>query len=186
MSTRMSFHSSVGMSDRRRSISASPVETIWMTAAWPCKPDRRRCEAIRVGVFIEVRRWPKKRCLADSKAERAADLACRFSVPFSRRDVGGLHRSGEVVVDDGEGPGIGIVDAALLRGQRMFQHLVFDAVIGERPGGVEAERPQVAGKDLHRRNPACLDGLDELRARREGEIFAAPEAEPLRIGEVVN
>jgi hypothetical protein len=23
------------MSDRRRSISASPVETIWMTAAWP-------------------------------------------------------------------------------------------------------------------------------------------------------
>jgi hypothetical protein len=30
------------------------------------------------------------------------------------RDVGGLHRGGEVVVDDGEGPGIGIIDAALL------------------------------------------------------------------------
>ena len=28
-----------------------------------------------------VRRWPKKRNFADSKAERAADLACRFSVP---------------------------------------------------------------------------------------------------------
>ncbi len=28
MSQRMSFHSSVGISDRRRSISASPVETI--------------------------------------------------------------------------------------------------------------------------------------------------------------
>jgi hypothetical protein len=68
----------------------------------------------------------------------------------------------------------------------MFQHLVFDAVIGERPGGVEAERPQVAGQDLHRGDAARLDGLDELRARREGEILPAPEAEPLRIGEVVD
>ncbi|AMY72052.1 hypothetical protein AKL17_1p0051 (plasmid) [Frigidibacter mobilis] len=33
MSQRISFHSSVGISDSRRSISASPVETIWMTAA---------------------------------------------------------------------------------------------------------------------------------------------------------
>jgi site-specific recombinase XerD len=31
----------------------------------------------------EVSRWPKKRCLALSKAERAADLAWRFSVPRS-------------------------------------------------------------------------------------------------------
>jgi hypothetical protein len=30
-----------------------------------------------------VSRWPKKRCFADSKAERAADFACRFSVPLS-------------------------------------------------------------------------------------------------------
>ena len=26
-------------------------------------------------------RWLKKRCLADSKAERAADFACRFKLP---------------------------------------------------------------------------------------------------------
>jgi hypothetical protein len=42
-------------------------------------------------------------------------------------------------VDDGEGPGIGIVDAALLGGQGMLKHLVLDTVIGKRPGGVEAE-----------------------------------------------
>ncbi len=48
MSTRMSFHSSVGISDRRRSISASPVETIWMTAAWPCRQIGLDA-AIRVG-----------------------------------------------------------------------------------------------------------------------------------------
>src|SRR5438128_1529182 len=35
------------------------------------------------GVFIEVNRWPKKRCLALSKADRAADFACPFSVPVS-------------------------------------------------------------------------------------------------------
>ena len=38
---------------------------------------------MRVGVFMLVSRWPKKRCLADSNAERAADLAWRFSVPLS-------------------------------------------------------------------------------------------------------
>ena len=30
---------------------------------------------------MAVMRWLKKRCLVLSKAERAADLACRFSVP---------------------------------------------------------------------------------------------------------
>ncbi|TWG96284.1 hypothetical protein L598_002700000140 [Mesorhizobium sp. J18] len=77
---RTSFHSSVGSSASRRSISASPVETIWMTAAWPSSRSRV-IDRIRVGVFMLVSRWPKKRCLADSKAERAADFACLFSVP---------------------------------------------------------------------------------------------------------
>ena len=51
-----------------------------MTAVWPLA---RSCsiERISVGVFMLVRRWPKKRCLALSKALRAADFACRFSVP---------------------------------------------------------------------------------------------------------
>jgi len=55
MSTRMSFHSSVGIYDKRRSISASPVETIWMTAAWPAARSASMLE-ISVGVFIEVSR----------------------------------------------------------------------------------------------------------------------------------
>jgi len=48
-----------------------------------CAPAARSAstDRISVGVFMLVRRWPKKRCLVDSKAERAADFACRFSVP---------------------------------------------------------------------------------------------------------
>ncbi len=55
MSTWTSFHSSVGISARRRSISASPVETIWITAAWPAA---KSCStaAISEGVFIAVMR----------------------------------------------------------------------------------------------------------------------------------
>src|SRR3954469_11823403 len=41
----------------------------------------RRKIAISDGVFIAVMRWLKKRCLALSKAERAADFACAFKVP---------------------------------------------------------------------------------------------------------
>src|SRR3546814_2497218 len=47
-------------------------------------------------------------------------------------DVGGLHGGVEVVMDDGEGPGIGIVDAGLLGGEPMLDQLVLDAIVGER------------------------------------------------------
>ena len=40
-------------------------------------------ERIRVGVFIDVNRCPKKRCLADSKALRAADFARGVEVPVA-------------------------------------------------------------------------------------------------------
>ena len=101
-------------------------------------------------------------------------------------DVGGLHRRVEVIVDDREGAGIGVVDAPLLVGERVLDQLVFDAVIGERAGGVEPERPQIAGQHLHGGDTAILDRLDELGAGGEGEILAAPEAEPLGIGEIVD
>ena len=45
---------------------------------------------------------------------------------------------------------------------------------------------QIARQHLHRRDAAVLDRLDELGARREREILAAPQAEPLGIGEVVD
>ena len=133
-----------------------------------------------------VSRWPKKRCLALSKAERAADFAWRVQRAALAGDVGGLHRRVEVIVDDREGAGIGVVDAPLLVGERVLDQLVFDAVIGERAGGVEPERPEIAGQHLHGGDTAILDRLDELGARGEGEILAAPEAEPLGIGEIVD
>ena len=121
-----------------------------------------------------------------SKAERAAALALRFSVRGIAGDVGRLERGGEVVVDDLEGVGIGIVDADLLVGQFVLEQVVFDAVIGERTRRIEAERFEVAGEHLHRRDAAVLDRRDELGTVGEGKILAAPDAEALRIGKVLD
>src|SRR3546814_12131156 len=93
------------------------------------------------------------------------------------RDVRGLERRGQIVVNDLEGAGIGVVDADLLRAERVLDQLVFNAFVGERASRIEAERLQVAGQHLHRRDAAGLDRLDELGARGEGEVLAAPQAE---------
>ena len=124
--------------------------------------------------------------MALSKAERAADLAWAFSVPLDAGDVGGLERRVEIVVDDAERARIGVVDAPLLRREPVFEQLVFDAFIGERARGVEAERLEIAGQHLHGGDAAGLDRLDELGARRERKIRAAPQAEPLGVGEIVD
>ena len=73
-STLMSSHSDAGISAIRRSISASPVETSWTTAE---RPASRSASIARMseGHFIDVNRCPKKRCLAPSKADMAADFA---------------------------------------------------------------------------------------------------------------
>jgi len=89
-------------------------------------------------------------------------------------DVGGLHRRIEIVMDDGEGLGVGVIDAPLFVGELVFNQLVFDTVIGERPGGVEAERTQIAREHFHGRHAAVLDGFDEFGAGGEGKILAAP------------
>jgi hypothetical protein len=68
----------------------------------------------------------------------------------------------------------------------MFDQFMLDAVVRQRPRGVEAEGAEISGQHFHGSDSARFDGLDELGAGREGEIFPAPEAEPLRIGEVVN
>ena len=60
-------------------------------------------------------------------------------------DVGGLHRRIEIIMDDGERPGVGVVDAGLLGGELVLDQFIFDAVIGEGAGRVETERAQVAG-----------------------------------------
>ncbi|TWG96285.1 hypothetical protein L598_002700000150 [Mesorhizobium sp. J18] len=89
-------------------------------------------------------------------------------------------------MDDRKSPGIGVVDAGLLGRQRVLDQLILDAVERERAGRVETKRTKVAGQNLHGGNTAGLDRLDELGARREREILAAPQPEPLGIGEIVN
>ena len=89
-------------------------------------------------------------------------------------------------MNDLERARIGVVDARLLRCQRMLDDLVLDAIVRQRAGGVEAERAQVAREHLHRRDAAGLDCGDELGARREREVLAAPEAEALYVGEVLD
>ena len=81
-STERSSHSDAGISAMRRSISASPVETSWITAD---RPDARSASIarIRLGHFMAVKRCPKKRCFAPSNALIAADLALRLSVDSS-------------------------------------------------------------------------------------------------------
>ena len=74
-----SSHSEAGISAMRRSIKASPVETSWTTAERPASRSASTAR-IRLGHFMPVSRWPKKRCLVPSKADRAADLAFLFSV----------------------------------------------------------------------------------------------------------
>ncbi len=89
-STLMSSHSDAGISAMRRSISASPVETSWMTGE---RPESRSASIARMseGHFMLVSRCPKKRCFAPSNALMAADLAfllrvaspCVMPVAFS-------------------------------------------------------------------------------------------------------
>src|SRR3546814_3610666 len=64
--------------------------------------------------------------------------------------------------------------------------LIFDAVEGQRAGGIEAEGLQIAGQNLHRSDPAILDRADEFAPRRERKILAAPQAQPLGISEVLH
>ena len=101
-------------------------------------------------------------------------------------DIGGLKCGVQVVVDDLECARIGIVDAHLLGSEPVLNQLVFDLLIGERAGRVEAERLQVSGEDFHGRDTARLDRFDELGAGGEGEIRAAPQTEALCIGEIVH
>src|SRR3546814_4060664 len=99
----------------------------------------------------------------------------------SAGDPGGFERGVEVVVDHLERRCETVVDADLLRGELVLEHLIFDAVEGQRAGGIEAEGLQIAGQNLHRSDPAILDRADEFAPRRERKILAAPQAQPLGI-----
>ena len=89
-------------------------------------------------------------------------------------DVGGAHRSVEIVMDDAECARISIVDADLFRRKLVLDKLVFDTLVGERARRVEAERLEVARQHLHRRDTAILNRLNEFGPGREWKILAAP------------
>ena len=111
----------------------------------------------------------------------------RLGVPVQRvlavDDSGGLQGLLDVPVDDLEGAGIGVVDAPLLGGERVFEDLDLDAVIGERPGLVEAEGLEVARDHLHRGDAAGLHRGDEFDPGLERRLAGGPEPEPAGIGE---
>ena len=85
-------------------------------------------------------------------------------------DAGGFQGVFYIAVDHLEGAGIGVVDAPLLGCQGVFEQFDLDPVIAERTGLVEAERLQIAGDHLHRRDPAGLHGGDEIGALLEGRL----------------
>src|SRR3546814_19456394 len=97
----------------------------------------------------------------------------------SAGDPGGFERGVEVVVDHLERRCETVVDADLLRGKLVLEHLIFDAVEGKRAGGIEAEGLQIAGQKLHRSHPAILDRAYELAPRSARQILAPPTPQPL-------
>ena len=108
-----------------------------------------------------------------------APLANRF-VPLVVHDAGGLQRFLDVGVDDLEGVGVSVVDAALFRRERVFEDVDLDAVVGEHARLVEAERLEIARDDFHGGDPACFHLLDKRNAVLEGRVDRGPQAVPVR------
>ncbi len=156
-----------------------------MTAAWPASRSRSiaRDQRRRLHRGDQVREEP---LLGGFEGRARGGLGLGVQRAALAGDVGGLQRRVEIVVDDLEGAGIGVVDADLLGRERVLDQLVLDALVGERARGIEAERLEIAGEHFHGGDAAGLDRLHELGARGEREILAAPQAEPLGIGEIVD
>ena len=107
----------------------------------------RRDEMIEEALFCRFKRGPGRGLrLRVQRAGRAGDV---------RRPHGGV----EIVMDDTEGAGIGVIDADLLVGQPMLDQLVFDALVGERARRIEAKRFEIAGQHFHRSDAASFDRL---------------------------
>src|SRR3546814_14927969 len=96
----------------------------------------------------------------------------------SAGDPGGFERGVEVVVDHLERRCETVVDADLLRGELVLENLIFDAVEGQRAGGIEAEGHQIAGQNVHRSDPAILDRADEFAPRSDRKQNHPPKDPP--------
>ena len=85
-----------------------------MTAAWPASRSRsigrdQRRRLHRGDQMVE------EALLGALEGRARGGLGLRVQRAGRAGDVGGLHRGVEIVVDDREGAGIGVVDADLLR-----------------------------------------------------------------------
>ena len=121
----------------------------------------------------------------EGRARRGFGVAV-IGPPALAGDIGRLQGGGEIIVDDLEGRGVGVIDADLLLRKLMLQHLDFDARRKRGRGTIESQRLQVARQHFHRRDAARLHGGDEILPRREGHVGPAPQAKPRRIGEIGN
>lgn len=79
---------------------------------------------------------------------------------------------------------IGIINGDLIRGQCMFEWLIFDASIAQRAGGVEPHGLEIPANNLQCRYAALLHCLHEHVARGKG-CSGAPESQTYGIGEVL-
>ena len=99
-----------------------------------------------------------------SKALLAAALAWPFKVPVSPVMLAAFERRFEILVNDLKGFRIGVVDADLLRRERVLDDLDLDALVRQRARDIEAERFQIARQHFHGGDAARLDGRDKIGA----------------------
>ena len=125
------------------------------------RPDQR-------GAFHGGQEMAEEALLGALESRQRGGLAILVQRGIALHDAGGFQGVFYIAVDHLEGAGIGVVDAPLFGRERMFEQLDLDPVIAECTGLVEAERLQIAGHHLHRRDPAGLHGGDEIGALLEG------------------
>ena len=132
-----------------------------MTQAWPASrsalhgPDQR-------GAFHGRQEMAEEALLRALEGRQRGGFGVLVEGGIALHDAGGFERVFYIAVDHLEGAGIGVVNAPLFGCQGMFEKLDLDPVITKRTGLVEAERLQIAGHHLHRRDPARLHGGDEI------------------------
>ena len=106
------------------------------------------------GALHRRQQVPEEALLGALEGRHRGGLGVLVERRFAVDDAGGLERLLDVVVDDLEGAGVGVVDAPLRIGERMLQNLHLDAVIGERAGLIEPQRLQVPRDHLQRGDAA--------------------------------
>ena len=102
------------------------------------------------------------------------------------RDVGGPHRGLEVIVDDAECAGIGVINPDLFGRELVLDKFVLDTFVRQGSRRIETERLEVTRQHLHCRNATFLDCLNEFRAGGEWEVVATPQAEPLGVAKIMH